>query len=178
MVGIHRFILAFCPPGLIAGAFQLELPLAVPLGRVLLKLGEYFQGQREIGLTQLDRIRCLQDRLNPGSTHPLYKVSRHFDGNAGIERDMPRKNIGIKRSLAHAAEAVGAGDLSVQAPVESEDEFGTLATTFNSMTFRLRGLIDSLEQRMLERKQAEAELRRSQEALRENQILLQSIIEH
>ena len=82
------------------------------------------------------------------------------------------------RSLALVAEAVGAGDLTVQARVESEDEIGTLAATFNSMTFRLRGLIDSLEQRVLERKRAEADLRSSQEALRENQVLLQSIIEH
>jgi PAS domain S-box-containing protein len=82
------------------------------------------------------------------------------------------------RSLALAAEAVGAGDLTVQASVESEDEIGTLAATFNSMTYRLRGLIDSLEQRVLERKRAEADLRSSQEALRENQVLLQSIIEH
>jgi GAF domain-containing protein len=41
--------------------------------------------------------------------------------------------------------------LTVQAPVESQDETGQLATAFNSMTTQLRGLIGSLEEQVQER---------------------------
>jgi GAF domain-containing protein len=40
------------------------------------------------------------------------------------------------------------------APVQSNDEIGTLAVAFNSMTAQLRGLITSLEQRVAERTRA------------------------
>ncbi len=74
------------------------------------------------------------------------------------------------QSLARAAGAVGAGDLEAKARVSTTDELGTLATVFNTMTDRVRGLVASLEQRVLERKQVE-------EALRESRALLQSIID-
>lgn len=57
-------------------------------------------------------------------------------------------------SLTRAARAVAAGDLEVTAPVESEDEIGLLARTFNSMTAQLRDLIGGLEARVEERTQA------------------------
>ena len=50
--------------------------------------------------------------------------------------------------LNAAAEKVVAGDLSVQAKVETNDETGTLAATFNSMVAQLREMIGSLEQRV------------------------------
>jgi GAF domain-containing protein/HAMP domain-containing protein len=53
--------------------------------------------------------------------------------------------------LNAVAEKVTAGDLSVQAKVETNDEIGTLAVTFNNMLTRLRDLIGSLEQRVEER---------------------------
>jgi PAS domain S-box-containing protein len=71
------------------------------------------------------------------------------------------------RSLARTAEAVGGGDLAARARVESLDEIGTLATTFNVMTARLRGLVQSLEERVQERKQAEEALRASQRRLQD-----------
>ena len=49
------------------------------------------------------------------------------------------------------AEKVTAGDLSVQAKVEANDEIGALAATFNNMVTQLRNLIGSLEQRVEER---------------------------
>jgi PAS domain S-box-containing protein len=70
-------------------------------------------------------------------------------------------------SLARAAEAVGAGDLGARAEVPSLDEIGTLAGSFNAMTGRLRGLVDSLEQRVQERKRAEEALRASQRRLQD-----------
>ena len=53
--------------------------------------------------------------------------------------------------LNTVAGRVASGDLSAQAQVETGDETGTLATTFNMMTTRLRNMIGSLEQRVSER---------------------------
>ena len=47
--------------------------------------------------------------------------------------------------LKAVAEKVASGDLSAQAQVETGDETGALATTFNAMTARLRELIGTLE---------------------------------
>jgi two-component system cell cycle sensor histidine kinase/response regulator CckA len=66
-------------------------------------------------------------------------------------------------SLTTTARAISAGDLSQQVEVTSRDEIGQLAETFNSMTAQLRDLFSSLEQRIAERKQAEEELRESQQ---------------
>lgn len=52
------------------------------------------------------------------------------------------------RGLMQAAQAIRAGDLTRRAPVETDDEIGELAQVFNSMTERLRGLIDNLEERV------------------------------
>jgi len=56
--------------------------------------------------------------------------------------------------LNAAAEKVAAGDLTVQAKVETRDETGTLATTFNKMVSQLNGLVGSLEQRVADRTRA------------------------
>ena len=55
------------------------------------------------------------------------------------------------KSLTETARAIARGDLKRVAPVESEDEFGTLARSFNSMTAQLIELIDSLELRVEDR---------------------------
>ncbi|MGD8624445.1 MAG: GAF domain-containing protein, partial [Anaerolineae bacterium] len=57
-------------------------------------------------------------------------------------------------ALTETATAIAAGELDRTAPVESEDEIGTLARAFNSMTQQLRSLIDNLERQVLERTQA------------------------
>ena len=53
--------------------------------------------------------------------------------------------------LTETAVAIAGGDLERSAPVESEDEFGTLGRAFNRMTGQLRDLIGGLEQRVAER---------------------------
>jgi PAS domain S-box-containing protein len=53
--------------------------------------------------------------------------------------------------LTSAAAQVAGGNLTVQATVTSQDEIGTLTTTFNSMTGQLHTLIGSMEQRVAER---------------------------
>lgn len=50
--------------------------------------------------------------------------------------------------LTAAAQRVAAGELSVQAPVETKDETGQLAEVFNSMTAQLQGLVGSLEEQV------------------------------
>jgi PAS domain S-box-containing protein len=85
----------------------------------------------------------------------------------GLARRLSRQIRTPLQTLARTAEAVGAGDLSARAEVDSQDEIGTLASTFNAMTGQLRTLIDSLEQRVLERKRAEEALRASQRRLQD-----------
>lgn len=52
------------------------------------------------------------------------------------------------RGLVQAAQAIRGGDLSRRAQVETDDEIGELAEVFNSMTERLRGSIEHLEDRV------------------------------
>jgi putative methionine-R-sulfoxide reductase with GAF domain len=56
--------------------------------------------------------------------------------------------------LTAVAARVSAGDLKVQAPVDSGDEIGALATTFNVMTTQLRETLEGLEQRVANRTRA------------------------
>ncbi len=56
-------------------------------------------------------------------------------------------------AMSDTAQAISAGDLSKQVDVFSQDELGTLATAFNSMTAQLSESIGSLEQRVSERTQ-------------------------
>lgn len=54
-------------------------------------------------------------------------------------------------NLADTARQIADGNLTLTAPIEREDEVGTLAQAFNSMTGQLRGLIDSLEDQVASR---------------------------
>jgi putative methionine-R-sulfoxide reductase with GAF domain len=56
--------------------------------------------------------------------------------------------------LTAVAERVIAGDLNTQARVESGDEIGKLADTFNNMTTQLRQTLEGLEQRVADRTKA------------------------
>ncbi|MGD8583881.1 MAG: HAMP domain-containing protein, partial [Chloroflexota bacterium] len=56
--------------------------------------------------------------------------------------------------LESAAEQVAQGDLSARAPVETDDEIGSLARTFNMMTGRLEETLRGLEQRVADRTRA------------------------
>jgi PAS domain S-box-containing protein len=56
--------------------------------------------------------------------------------------------------LTDTTVAITGGDLSRVAPVETNDEIGRLAASFNAMTTQLRELINSLEQRVADRTKA------------------------
>jgi GAF domain-containing protein/HAMP domain-containing protein len=53
--------------------------------------------------------------------------------------------------LTRVAEQITAGDMQVKAPVESQDEIGTLAGAINTMTNRLSDLIGNLEEKVEQR---------------------------
>jgi GAF domain-containing protein/HAMP domain-containing protein len=56
--------------------------------------------------------------------------------------------------LTKVAESIAGGDINIQANVESGDEIGRLAGTFNRMTQQLREFITTLEQRVADRTRA------------------------
>ncbi len=64
---------------------------------------------------------------------------------------MIRQTIHPVRGLTRVTTAIAAGDLEQVAPVESDDEIGILAQSFNSMTDQIRGLINELEDRVAQR---------------------------
>ncbi|MDE3091958.1 MAG: HAMP domain-containing protein, partial [Chloroflexota bacterium] len=85
--------------------------------------------------------------------------------------------------LTTVAARVGAGDLSVQARADTEDEIGKLAKTFNTMTLQLRQTLDGLAERTAElrlandRLQTElAERLRGETALRESEAKYRTLV--
>jgi signal transduction histidine kinase/methyl-accepting chemotaxis protein len=81
--------------------------------------------------------------------------------------------------LTGVAAKIAAGDLSAQARVESGDEIGVLATTFNKMTAQLHDFINTLEQRVADRTKALATStevsRRLSTILDQRQLLLEVV---
>jgi twitching motility protein PilJ len=79
---------------------------------------------------------------------------------AGILWAVSRSITTPVQQLAHAAVRLSGGDLAVQVPVESEDEVGQLAATFNQTVERLRGQVQTEAERDDERRRRE-ELQRN-----------------
>ena len=69
-------------------------------------------------------------------------------------------------NLTSLAKRISAGDLEASAPVLSNDEVGTLAQAFNTMTEKLRQTLAGLQDELHERKQTEEALRESEEQFR------------
>lgn len=83
-------------------------------------------------------------------------------------------------TLTETAVAISGGDLSRVAPVESRDEIGTLAKSFNAMTSQLRDLIGSLEHRVADRTQAlssVAEISMAASTILDTDKLLQQVVD-
>ncbi|HEO69850.1 MAG TPA: PAS domain S-box protein [Candidatus Hydrogenedentes bacterium] len=83
-----------------------------------------------------------------------------------VARHSSRRIIEPIGALAKAAKAIEQGDLSRRAEIARNDEIGELAESFNSMTARLQRSLESLEQEVKERGQAEEALRASEERYR------------
>jgi nitrate/nitrite-specific signal transduction histidine kinase len=83
-------------------------------------------------------------------------------------------------ALTAVARRIGAGDLAAQATVGSQDEIGTLALSFNSMTSQLRDLVGSLETRVADRTKAlatSAEISRSLSTILDQRQLVSEVVE-
>jgi GAF domain-containing protein/HAMP domain-containing protein len=82
--------------------------------------------------------------------------------------------------LTQVAGQVAAGNLQARAQVESNDEIGTLAATFNGMTTQLRETLMGLEQRVMERTRAlaaSAEVSRRLSTILDQKQLVQEVVE-
>ncbi len=82
--------------------------------------------------------------------------------------------------LNATAQKIAGGDLTVDAKVETRDEIGTLAATFNNMVAQLRDLIGSLEGRVAARTQdlaIVAEVGTATATILETDKLLQAVVE-
>lgn len=81
--------------------------------------------------------------------------------------------------LTSVANQIASGDIQVEAKVETGDEIGTLARTFNTMTSQLRDFINTLEQRVAQRTKALATStevsRRLSTILDEKQLLVEVV---
>jgi len=82
--------------------------------------------------------------------------------------------------LTAVANQIAAGDIEVQAKVETGDEIGALASTFNAMTAQLRDFIASLEQRVAARTKdlaTVAEVGTATATILESKRLLQEVVD-
>lgn len=82
--------------------------------------------------------------------------------------------------LTTVARYLQAGDRRARVEVDSDDEFGQLAITFNAMADRLEGLVESLESRAVDRArdlEAIAEISRSITQLQSPEALLDEVVE-
>lgn len=83
-------------------------------------------------------------------------------------------------TLTEVALDISSGNLDRVALVQSNDELGTLARTFNNMTEQLRDLIGSLEQRVADRTQAleiSSEVSRRLSTILDRQELVTTVVE-
>ncbi|MDR0915965.1 MAG: cell wall metabolism sensor histidine kinase WalK [Oscillospiraceae bacterium] len=71
-------------------------------------------------------------------------VALGFAVSAAISLILSQTLLAPIRGMTRAAEAMADGDFSAKIPVESEDEIGTLATTFNAMASQLEQNLDEL----------------------------------
>jgi len=91
------------------------------------------------------------------------------------------------KSLTSTAIAIAEGDLSKVAPIETEDEIGILAKSFNRTTEQLLELIGNLEQRVSDRTKdleqrstqlmAAADVGRAASTILEREALIQEVVE-
>ena len=91
----------------------------------------------------------------------------------GIGQLTVRRIVRPLQALAHATQAISAGNMMGQVKVVGHDEIGRLARAFNAMTIQLRQTLEGLEERVARRTRdleaRNAELAHAYEDLREQQ---------
>jgi HAMP domain-containing protein len=83
-------------------------------------------------------------------------------------------------NLSSVAQLVSKGDLSARAKIESADEIGDLATTFNTMTSQLQATLGSLEQQVENRTralEASTEVSRRLSTILDQEQLVREVVE-
>jgi len=131
---------------------------AIPLAKKMLKLlDEMAADQQNLLQTDLtegrDRLMATQWQILIGGIVAL------FVGLALAA--MFRENIaGPVRRLTRVTEQIGTGDLTARATVESGDEIGKLAQTFNKMSAKLEETLEDLNRRRKKQKKIAKTLHR------------------
>ncbi|MBP1886659.1 methyl-accepting chemotaxis protein [Sinorhizobium mexicanum] len=96
------------------------------------RIDELIEQIEQTGIARLQRSQVLQLGFSALAVLILLHVLR-------VTRRLVRRT----RALAGSAEKVAAGDLTQKASVEGTDELAILGDSFNAMTARLAGMIDS-----------------------------------
>lgn len=99
---------------------------------------------------------------------------------AGVAALVGQLLTGPITRLTNVALQVAGGDLQARAQVETQDEVGTLATAFNSMTDQLQDLVGTLEQRVAVRTHAiltSAEVGRRLSTILDQAQLVRAVVE-
>jgi HAMP domain-containing protein len=115
--------------------FQFREQALPPANAMLATLSTITREQQDLLTRDLqngsdDLLRARQQILIAGAVVALIALALSFIFRAQI--------AGPIRRLTRVAEQIRGGDLTVEAQVESRDEIGRLATTFNRMTGQLR----------------------------------------
>jgi HAMP domain-containing protein len=129
--------------------FQFREQAVPPANAMLTTLSTITREQQDLLTRDLqngsdDLLRARQQTLVAGAVIALIALALSFIFRANIAGPIGR--------LTRVAEQIHAGDLAVEAQVESRDEIGRLATTFNRMTGQLR---QTLTQVRKEKKRAD-----------------------
>ena len=136
---------------------------AVPATETMLsRLQEVTVGEQDLLQSELDEAA---KRLATVQTQILMAGVAALLLGIGLAFILRRNIVGPIRRLTGVAEQIGSGDLQTRAAVESVDEIGILARTFNQMTGRLRQTLDDLQQRRNELQTAAGVLRRQNQYL-------------
>lgn len=136
---------------------------AVPLAENMLRLltdiadGEQMLLQRDLDTGRGQLKFSQRTILVGGVTAVLLGLALAFVFRTNIAGPIGR--------LTAVAERIRGGDLSARAQVESEDEIGNLATTFNSMTVQLSDSLTNLDRRRQEQEGLAWRFRRQSEYL-------------
>jgi len=160
MVGDADRVVAHANPSVVLQGTQMELPLedafttgidgsdvAMALDKILLS------GQEFTVVAELSRAEATA-LATSNLTITIIAVVIAIAAAAAFGTYMARNISTPIVELAEAAETVSAGDFSQQVKIDTQDEIGTLARAFNSMTTQLISLIGSLEQQVTERTRA------------------------
>ena len=128
-----------------------DVPSMIGLAPVLVDLGD--SASTDLGWT----VTVFQDReealrlVNEQNRSTIFLVFFIALGTVGLGFVAAQLLTGPIKRLTAVAQEITAGDFTRRAVVENQDEVGTLALAFNTMTERLRESIENLESRVTER---------------------------